>query len=100
MRRFTMALLCAALALLPAAAGAATLRVYTPFADMDAGAQGWEEIVRAWEAETGNTCEDYSGQQDEQWMDALRADLPVTQLHFVAADGFTNHMLETVDAME
>ena len=33
-------------------------------------------------------------------IDALRADLPVTQLHFVAADGYTNHMREEVDAMD
>ena len=98
MRRFTMALLCAVLALLPAAAGAATLRVYTPFADMDAGAQGWEEIVRAWEAETGNTCEDYSGLQDEQWMDALRADLSAGKADLVVlpvGSGFTGSELVT-----
>ncbi len=33
-------------------------------------------------------------------IDRLRARLPVTQLHFVAADGFTNYMRETVDAMD
>jgi len=33
-------------------------------------------------------------------IDALRAKLPVSQLHFVAADGFTNYMRDTVDAMD
>lgn len=33
-------------------------------------------------------------------IDALRARLPVTRLHFVAADGFTNYMRDTVDAMD
>ena len=33
-------------------------------------------------------------------IDAFRAALPVTELHFVASDGFTNHMRETVDRMD
>ena len=33
-------------------------------------------------------------------IDALRAHFPVTQLHFVASDGYTNHMRETVDTMD
>ena len=33
-------------------------------------------------------------------IDALRAHFPVTQLHFVASDGYTNHMRETVDNMD
>lgn len=33
-------------------------------------------------------------------IDTLRAGLPVEQLHFVAADGFTEHMRDTVDAMD
>lgn len=33
-------------------------------------------------------------------IDSLRAKLPVEQLHFVAADGFTEHMRETVDSMD
>ncbi len=32
-------------------------------------------------------------------IDALRETLPLTQLHFVATDGYTNHMRETVDGM-
>ena len=33
-------------------------------------------------------------------IDALRSSFPVTQLHFVASDGYTNHMRETVDRMD
>ena len=33
-------------------------------------------------------------------IDALRKEFPVTQLHFVASDGYTNHMRETVDSMD
>lgn len=33
-------------------------------------------------------------------IDRLRAEFHVTQLHFVAADGYTNHMRETVDQMD
>ena len=33
-------------------------------------------------------------------IDALRSHFPVTQLHFVATDGYVNHMRETVDAMD
>ncbi len=33
-------------------------------------------------------------------IDRLRAGFPVTQLHFVAADGYTHHMKETVDQMD
>ena len=72
MKRNALLLLCLALALAPVLSTAAVLRVYTPFADMDPGAQGWEELVRAWEEETGNACEDYSALQDEPWFEALR----------------------------
>ena len=33
-------------------------------------------------------------------VDELRGQFPVTQLHFVASDGYTNHMRQTVDAMD
>lgn len=33
-------------------------------------------------------------------IERLRAQLPTTPLHFVSADGFTNHMRDTVDAMD
>ncbi len=72
MKRFSLALMCFALVFLPALCAAVTLRVYTPFADMDPGAQGWEELLRSWEEETGNACEDYSALQDETWFEELR----------------------------
>ena len=33
-------------------------------------------------------------------IDALRGHFPVTQLHFVATDGYTNHMRGVVDGMD
>lgn len=33
-------------------------------------------------------------------IDALRSQFPVEQLHFVASDGYTNHMRDVVDAMD
>lgn len=33
-------------------------------------------------------------------IDALREQLPVTQLHFVASDGYTLHRYEAVDNMQ
>lgn len=33
-------------------------------------------------------------------IDRLRSSLPVTQLHYVASDGYANHMRETMDAMD
>ena len=48
------------------------LRTYTPFADMDPAAQGWEELLQAWEGETGNKAEDYSGVQDETWIQQVK----------------------------
>lgn len=33
-------------------------------------------------------------------IDKLRKQFPVTQLHFIASDGYTNHMRETVDKMD
>ena len=72
MKKPLLLFVCLALILACAPCCAAVLRVYTPFADMDPGAQGWEELLRAWEEETGHTAEDYSGVQDEDWMSQLR----------------------------
>ena len=33
-------------------------------------------------------------------IDNLRNQFPVTQLHFIATDGYTNHMRDTVDRMD
>ena len=62
------ALLCAACA---AQASGVTLRTFTPFADVDFAAQSYMDMVTAWEAETGNLVEDYSGLQDERWLEQM-----------------------------
>ena len=36
----------------------------------------------------------------KEHIDELMADFPVTRLHYVATDGYTHHMIETVDAMD
>lgn len=51
-----------------ALAAGTTLRAFTPFADMDFAAQGYHDLITAWESETGNVLEDYSGAMDEMWM--------------------------------
>ncbi|MBQ7888050.1 MAG: extracellular solute-binding protein [Clostridia bacterium] len=56
-----------------ALAAGVTIRTFTPFADVDFAAQGYMDMITAWEAETGNVVEDYSGAMDESWMAALRA---------------------------
>lgn len=66
------ALLCAACA---AQASGVTLRVFTPFADVDFAAQGYMDMITGWEQETGNVVEDYSGAMDELWMQTLRGKL-------------------------
>ena len=63
-----MLTLCAA----GAQAAGVTLRVFTPFADVDFAAQSYMDMITAWEGETGNVVEDYSGSLDEMWMDQLR----------------------------
>ena len=49
-----------------------SLRTWTPFAEVDPGAQGWETLLRGWSEETGAIPEDYSGSQDEAWFAQLR----------------------------
>ena len=55
-----------------AMAAGVTLRTFTPFADVDFAAQGYMDMITAWEEETGNVVEDYSGVMDEAWMETLR----------------------------
>lgn len=55
-----------------ASAAGVTLRVFTPFADTDFAAQGYMDLITAWEAETGNIVEDYSGLPDESFMQDMR----------------------------
>lgn len=56
-----------------AMAAGVTLRAFTPFADVDFAAQGYMDMITAWEEETGNVLEDYSGAMDDAWMETLRS---------------------------
>jgi len=58
-----------------AMAAGVTLRTYTPFADMDFASQSYMDMITAWEEETGNAVEDYSGLMDEIWFAQLQEDL-------------------------
>lgn len=73
--RKIMAMMLALAALLCAAGGAmaagVTIKTFTPFADMDFAAQSYMDLITAWEAETGNAVEDYSGVMDEIWFAQL-----------------------------
>ena len=73
--RKIMAFMCACTLLVCAAAGAlaagVTVRTFTPFADLDAAAQSYMDLITAWEEETGNLVEDYSGLPDEAWLNVL-----------------------------
>lgn len=77
MMRKWIAVMISLCVLLGAAAGAqaagVTLRTFTPFADVDFAAQGYMDMITAWEQETGNVVEDYSGVIDELFMENLRA---------------------------
>ena len=52
-------------------AAGVTIRTFTPFADVDFAAQGYMDMITAWESETGNVVEDYSGLPDEALMAQL-----------------------------
>lgn len=54
-----------------ACAAGTTLRTFTPFADTDFAAQCYMDLITAWEAESGNLAEDYSGPADEGWLSQL-----------------------------
>lgn len=55
-----------------ASAAGVTIKTFTPFADMDFAAQNYMDMITAWEGETGNFVEDYSGSLDEMWMAQLK----------------------------
>lgn len=55
-----------------AMAAGVTLRTFTPFADIDYAAQSYMDMITAWEEETGNVVEDYSGLMDEAWLGNLK----------------------------
>lgn len=69
------ALVCALALMVFASCGAlaagVTLHVFTPFADLDMAAQSYMDMVTAWEGETGNMVEDYSGLTDEAWLSQM-----------------------------
>ena len=72
-KMITLLLLCAmACTSSLAMAAGVTLRTFTPFADMDFAAQAYNDLIGAWETETGNFIQDYSGSMDEEWMAQLR----------------------------
>ena len=71
MRKLIVMMLTLCLLAVPAGgalAAGVTLRVFTPFADVDFAAQGYNDLITAWEGETGNVVEDFSGAMDETWM--------------------------------
>lgn len=71
-KTITLLLLCAMACTCSAAmAAGVTIRTFTPFADMDFAAQGYMDLITAWEEETGNFVEDYSGAADEEWLAQL-----------------------------
>ena len=74
MKRWTALMMICLLLAMAAGAQAAgvTLRTLTPFADVDFAAQGYMDMITAWEAETGNFVEDYSGVMDESWMASMK----------------------------
>lgn len=103
--RKLMAVLLALLMCLAASqafAAGVTLRTFTPFADMDFAAQGYMDMITAWEEETGNLVEDYSGAQDEEWMAQLRAMIASGEADVVVVplySGLTAQELVTVDEL-
>lgn len=83
-------------------AAGVTLRTFTPFADMDFAAQGYMDMITAWEAETGNLVEDYSGAQDEEWMVQLTAMIESGEADVVVLplySGLTAQELVTADEL-
>lgn len=99
---FACVLLTLALCAGTALGAGATLRVFTPFADMDMAAQSYMDMITAWEAETGNVVEDYSGLADDGWMETMlsmaragEADVVVLPL----GSGLTQAELVTVEEL-
>ena len=82
-----MLLACLTLVSFSALAAGTTVTTFTPFADMDFAAQGYMDLITAWENETGNLVEDYSGLEDDVFMQQMqemvaagRADIVVVPL--------------------
>lgn len=99
---FMLTLCLLALASGGALAAGVTLRAFTPFADVDFAAQGYNDLITAWESESGNVVEDYSGAMDEMWMAQMlsmvvsgEADVVVLPL----GSGLTAEHLVTADEL-
>ena len=97
-----MAFICLLVAAASALAAGTTVTTFTPFADMDFAAQGYMDLITAWEDETGNMVEDYSGLEDDLFMEQMqemvtagRADLVVVPL----GSGLTKDQLVSVDEL-
>ena len=97
-----MILVCLLVTAASALAAGTTVTTFTPFADMDFAAQSYMDLVTAWENETGNIVEDYSGSEDDLFMQQMqemaasgRADLIVVPL----GSGLTANQLVSVDEM-
>ena len=102
MRKWTVLGICVLMMLCVASgamAAGVTLRTFTPFADVDFAAQGYMDMITAWEEETGNVVEDYSGVMDDVWMAELRMMLDSGEADVVvlpAGSGFTVNELVSV----
>lgn len=101
-----MAFLCVwtmmVLAVTGASAAGVTLRTFTPFADLDAAAQDYMDMITAWESENGNVIEDYSGLTDEAWMENMRAMVRAGEADIVVlpvGSGLTYEELVTVEEL-
>lgn len=97
-----MLLVCLVMMAASAAAAGTTVTTFTPFADMDFAAQGYMDLITAWEDETGNIVEDYSGLEDETFMQQMQemaaggqADIVIVPL----GSGLTASQLVGVDEL-
>lgn len=85
-----------------ALAAGVTLRTFTPFADLDVSAQDYMDMITAWEEETGNVVEDYSGLTDEAWTKNMLAMVRSGEADVVVVPlgtGLTYDDLVTVDEL-
>ena len=92
-------LLCAACG---AMASGVTIKAFTPFADVDFAAQRYMDLITAWEAETGNAVEDYSGMMDEAWFARLKEAIAHGEadvLVLPVGSGLTDRQLVSVHEM-
>ena len=83
-----MAFVCLLVAAASALAAGTTVTTFTPFADMDFAAQGYMDLITAWEDETGNMVEDYSGLEDDLFMQQMHSLSKATRVYAASARGF------------